>query len=195
MQKKHWKLKACKQTAKCIKRIYFILLIIITGQVAFNFAKAQSNTFPVPAGNTKQLFFLQRTPNTNTIVCELKYKDGIVDKADPIHVFWIRYQEKGQKEDLSFIQRKFAYGVKAKEIGTNKYELNFVSYKKYKMFLMLGADNEYHVYTSINQKQVILNRIYIEIKGGTFWSPKVEYVELTGIDPASRMVVKERLKI
>lgn len=194
MQKKRWRLKACKEINKSIKKIFFIVVIII-GQVAFNFASAQGTMFPVPEGNAKQLFFLQRTPNSNTIVCELNYKDGIVDKQTPIHVFWIRYQEKGQMENLSYLQRKFAYGVQAKEIGANKYELNFVSYKKYKMYLMLGADNEYHVYTSINQKQVILNRIYIEIKGGTFWSPNIEYVELTGVDPTSRSVVKERRKI
>ncbi len=194
MQKKHWRLKACKEIKMIRSRLFFITIIII-GQVVFNFAIAQVTTFPVPDGNAKQLFFLQRTPNTNTIVCELNYKNGFVDKEQPIHMFWIRYQEKGQMEDLSYIQRKFAYGVKAKEIGSNKYELNFVSYKKYKMYLMMGADNQYHVYTSINQKQVILNRIYIEVKGGTFWSPNVEYVELTGIDPASHSVVKERLKI
>lgn len=194
MPKKHWTLKACKQICMIRRRLFFFTIIII-GQLVFNFASAQVATFPVPEGNTKQLFFLQRTPNTNTIICELNYKNGVVDKEAPIHVFWIRYQEKGQMEDLSYIQKKFAYGVKSKEIGTNKYELNFVSYEKYKMYLMRGADNEYHVYTSINQKQVILNRIYIEIKGGTFWSPNVQYVELTGLDPASHSVVKERLKI
>jgi hypothetical protein len=177
-----------------IKQLFFTNVIIISS-VVFNFAAAQSNPFPVPVGNAKQLFFLQRTPNTNTIVCELNYKDGVIDKEDPIHVFWIMYQEKGQMEDLSYIQRKFAYGVKSEEIGVNKYELHFVSYKKYKMYLMLGADKQYHVYASINQKQAILNRIYIEIKGGTFWTPNVEYVEITGIDPATHSLVKERLKI
>ncbi|MCW3088449.1 MAG: CDP-alcohol phosphatidyltransferase, partial [Sediminibacterium sp.] len=29
------------------------------------------DTFPIPAGNPKQLFYLQRTNNTNTIICEL----------------------------------------------------------------------------------------------------------------------------
>ena len=57
----------------------------------------------------------------------------MVDKEDPIPVFWIRYKEERQKEDLNYIQIKFAYGVKSKEIGYNKYELNFVSCKKYKM--------------------------------------------------------------
>jgi hypothetical protein len=176
------------------KRLFFIVILFI-GELVFNFAVAQDKTFPIPVGNAKQLFFLQRTPNTNTIVCELNYKDGEVDKEDPIHVFWIRYQEKGQMEDLSYIQRKFAYGVKSKAIGENKYELNFVSYKKYKMYLMLAADNQYHVFTTINNKPAILTRIYVAIKGGSFWSPNVEYVEVTGVDPATHTAVSERLKI
>jgi len=190
----HKKQKANKIVNISEKRIFFATIMII-GQVVFNFAAAQTNDFPVPAGNEKQLFFLQRTPNTNTIICELNYKNGIVDKENPIHVFWIRYQEKGQKEDLSYIQNKFAYGVKSKEIGDNKYELNFVSYRKYKMYLMQAADKQFHVFATINKKPAILTRIYIEIKGGTFWSPNVEYVELSGIDPATRSLVKERLKI
>src|SRR5665647_3290323 len=125
MQKRHWRLRVNKQGRMSIKQLFFITVMIIV-QVVFN-AAAQDNTFPVPVGNAKQLFFLQRTPNTNTIVCELNYKDGIVDKEDPIHVFWIRYQEKGQIEDLNYIQRKFAYGVNSREIGVNKYELHFVS--------------------------------------------------------------------
>ena len=119
----------------------------------------------------------------------------MVDKEDPIPVFWIRYKEEGQKEDLNYIQRKFAYGVKSKEIGYNKYELNCVSCKKYKMYLMQAADKQFHVYSTINNKQSILTRIHIEIKGGSFWSPNVEYVKISGVDPATRSLVKERLKI
>ena len=176
------------------KKLFLITALFCTS-VVFNFAAAQDKIFPVPAGNGNQLFFLQRTPNTNTIVCELNYKDGVIDKEYPIHVFWIRFQEKGQKEGLSFIQRKFAYGINSKEIGENKFELNFVSYKKHKMYLMAATDNQYHVYTAINNKQAILTRIFIAMKGGSFWSPNIEYVELTGIDPGTSLPVKERIKI
>ena len=40
---------------------------------------AQEKGFPIPAGNSKQLFYLQRTPNKNTIVYELNYKNGDID--------------------------------------------------------------------------------------------------------------------
>jgi len=177
-----------------IKQFFFIKSVIFIC-VVFNFAFAQDKSYPVPVCNAKQLFFLQRTTNTNTIVCELNYKSGGVDKDDPIHVYWIKYQDKGQNEELNYIQRKFADGIDAKEIGLNKYELNFVSYKKYKMYLMVGADTQYHVYTTINKKLVLLIRIFLQIKGGSFWSPNIEYVELTGLDPVINLQVKERLEI
>ena len=156
---------------------------------------AQSANFPVPSGNSNQLFYLQRTPNTNTIVCELNLKNGKLDTETPIHVFWLRYGDKGQREELAYIQRKFAYGISNRKIAENQYELNFVSYKKYKMYLQLTADGKYHVYTLINKKMCILNKIYIEIKGGTFWVPHVEYVEISGMQPTANQPEIERLKI
>ena len=67
------------------KRIFFIIAILIT--VVFNFALAQTNKFPVPAGNANQLFYLQRTTNTNTIICELNMDKGLLDKDDPCTCF------------------------------------------------------------------------------------------------------------
>ena len=172
-----------------------ISLFIITVIILVLEGTAQVDNFPVPVPDSKQLFYLQRTSNTNTIVYELNLQNGNINNENPIKEYWIRYQEKGQREDLNYIQRKFAYGIKSKKIAENQYELSFVSYKKYKMILKLAADNKFYVYTNINQKPVILSRIFIKINGGSFWSPNVEYVEISGIDPSNRLVVKERLKI
>ncbi|MEO6549753.1 MAG: DUF4833 domain-containing protein [Ferruginibacter sp.] len=175
-----------------VKKISFILVIFCTIYLP---CISQDKIYPIPKGNTKQLFYLQRTPNTNTIVYELNYKDGIFDVENPVQSFWIRYQERGQREELSFVQRKFAYGLKSKKISENNYELSFVSYKKYKMFLKLGSDKKFYVYTNINKQQAILTSIFIKITGGSFWSPNIEYVEISGVEPASNSVVKERVKI
>jgi hypothetical protein len=172
-----------------IKILYVVVALFTTVNVI------GQDKFPTPVGNPNQLFFLQRNPNTNTIVCELNSKNGVVDIEDPIHVFWIRFGEDGKREELNFIQKKFAYGVKSTQIAKDKYELHFVSYKKYPMYLMKGANNKYNVYGTINQKQAVLNRIFVKINGGSFWSPNVEYVELKGIDPATGKEVMERRKV
>ena len=63
------------------------------------------------------------------------------------------------------------------------------------MYLMVGSDKQYHVYTTINKRQIILNKIFIQVKGGSFWSSNIEFVELTGLDTVTNLPVKERLII
>lgn len=154
------------------------------------------DTFPVPVGNPNQLFYLQRTSNTNTIVCELNLDSkGKPDEESPVHVFWIRYTEGGIRKELNYIQRVFAYGIKSQPEGNGSYRLHFVSYKKNTFLLMLSPrDNKYHVYATINQKQALLNRVFIKIDGGSFWSPNVIYMEMKGIDVATGKEVVERIK-
>lgn len=155
------------------------------------------DTFPIPPLNANSLFYLQRTPNINTIICELNEKDGRLDKDEPVHVLWIRYTEHKQRQELSFIQRHFAYGLKEKNIGNDVYELRFVSFKQLPLYLMKSpVDNRQHVFATITGRQAILNRIYVKIDpGGTFWSPNVEYLELKGVDTVSGKVLIQRIKV
>ncbi|HWK07257.1 MAG TPA: DUF4833 domain-containing protein [Puia sp.] len=155
------------------------------------------DTFPIPPHNRSSLFYLQRTPNTNTIICELNEKNGVPDEDDPVHVLWIRYTEQKQRQELSFLQRHFAYGIKFHSLGNDKYELHFISYKKLPMVLKRSAvDNQHHVYANIVGKEAILTRIYIKINpGGSFWSPNVEYIELKGTDPDNGKELMQRIKI
>lgn len=153
--------------------------------------------FPTPHGISNQLFYLQRDPNTNTIICELNAdKSGEVDKKEPIKVYWIRFGDKGGKEELSYIQRKFAYGIQSKAIGNDQYELRFVSHKKLPMYLLKSEDDrKYHVYVTVNKKRIQLDRIFVRIEGGSFWLPNVKYVELKGINTANKSQITERIKV
>ncbi|KEQ29646.1 hypothetical protein N180_19485 [Pedobacter antarcticus 4BY] len=179
---------------------FFIAIFLIGG--GFN-ASAQDTgnpsplNFPVPKGIENQLFYLQRDPNINTIICELNVgSDGDVIKDKPVSVYWIRYDEKKEKKDLNMIQRKFAYGIDSKEIGKDKYELRFVSHKKLPMYLQRSAtDKKFHVYVTVNQKKIQVERIFLRIEGGSFWLPNVKYVEIKGIDTTDSLPTIQRIKI
>ena len=114
----HWK--------KIFSTVFLVMFQLFTFVLL-----AQSANFPVPSGNSNQLFYLQRTPNTNTIVCELNLINGKLDTETPIHVFWLRYGDKGQREELAYIQRKFAYGISNRKIAENQYEQNSFSLHYY----------------------------------------------------------------
>lgn len=152
--------------------------------------------YPVPPKTANRMFYLQRTPNTNTIACDLNVKsDGTVDLDKPLTTYWLRYGDSpsGTKKELNFVQRHFAYGLEIKDHGNGKYEFWFVSYKKYHMYLIHTKDDKWRVYGKINDQLTVLNSIFIYIKGGSFWNPHVVYVELSGKDTATGSEEMERL--
>jgi len=156
------------------------------------------DTLPIPPHSDKLLFYVQRTTNHNTIMYEMNIeKDGNLNKEEPVHAYWIRYTEKGEKAELSYMQRKFAYGVQSKLVDEHKqaYALHFVSYAKKKIQLQRSPrDKRYHAYLQLEHKTIELSHIYVRIEGGSFWVPNVPYIDIYGRDVATGHQVKERIK-
>jgi len=164
-------------------------------------AKAQDPSplnFPVPKNISNQLFYLQRDPNTNTIICQLNVDhNGEVNNENPVNVFWMRYGDQGEKKELGYIQRKFAYGIQTKNLGKGQFELRFAARKNLPMYLnKSAADKKYHVFVTVNNKKVQIERIFLRIEGGSFWLPNVKYVEIKGLDANDpSKVLIERIKV
>lgn len=173
-----------------------LLLSFSTKESRADFAPLPDpESFPVPKGIPGLLFYIQRDPNTNTICYEINIdKNGQLESNNPVHAFWIRYPEGGVRKDLNYIQRKFAYGINVKAVGNERYELKSVAYSKLPLILKKDAKNNFRVYTDINKKECVLNRVFIRIDGGTFWSPNVIYIELKGVDTSTGKTITQRIK-
>lgn len=154
------------------------------------------DSFPTPKDVEHLLFYIQRDPNTNTICYTLNVdKSGRLDLGSPIHAFWIRYPEGGVRKDLNFIQRKFAYGINTKKLADGSYDVRSVAYSKLPLKLKKDAKGYYRVYANINDKESVLERIFIRIgDGGTFWKPDVKYIELKGVEVKTGKRILERFK-
>jgi hypothetical protein len=176
----------------------FILCMSVFAQPKKNTTapvKDPQDTFPVPAAYN-QLFYLQRTANTNTVIYEANINSkGQLDEKNPVRVYWIRYPEGGMKKDLSYIQRVFAYGIKTEMQSPDVFNTHVVSYKKAQLIVKRSLkDGKYHAYATINHKEALLHRIFLKIDGGAFWSPNVIYIELKGRDETTGEEVMERFK-
>lgn len=142
------------------------------------------------------LFYLQRDPNINTLIYAVNLKsNGEVNTSQPITSYWIRYAEKGQRKELGYIQRKFAYGVTSREISKNKYEFRFVSRKSMPFYLVKTKSGQYEVSVTVNGKTIIVRRIFIRIEGGSFWLPNVKYTLMIGEDERTRKPAAERIEV
>ncbi len=157
-----------------------------------------SKVYPIPPVNENSLFYIQRSKNTNAIVYEAnRMPDGKINTEDPVKIYWIRYSSDSTKEDLTLIQRKYAYGVNARSYNglKNSFVIQFVAYKKRNIFLLPSSNGKrYSAYININGKLAELKKIFISTSGGSFWFPTIDYVEITGKDPGSQLMLVERFK-
>lgn len=180
--------------------ILCIVMLLSSGSIAQSgpniIQPSFENSLPTPRGNNL-LFFLQRNPNANTVIYELNLKaDGLPDKANPIKSSWIRYAEDGSSKELSLVEQKFAYGIKCKALENDVYEIRLVAYKSMPLYLKKAeTDDRYRIYIKDEGKDLLLKRVFVRVNGGTFWYPKVEYIDLITTSSATGMELLKRINL
>jgi len=154
--------------------------------------------YPTPPQNENSLFYIQRSKNLNAIVYDANVRpDGTLDAKDPLKIYWIRYASDSTIEPLTYIQLKFAYGMKATPYPgkPGQYVLTFNSYEKKQIYLTKRPDGKHFgAYTMINGRYSELKKVFIQINGGTFWFPNVEYIDIVGDDLATQKPITEHFK-
>jgi len=143
-----------------------------------------SDGYPVPAMNDKLLFYFQRSYNKNTIIYELNtLPNGNINLDKPVTEHWIRYEEGGERKDLSFFQRK-AFGLQCEVVDKIKesFVLHFNCYKKRNIFLVKTA-NKYKTFITINGELSELNKLFIKCENNALGIPlTVKFVEISGLN-------------
>ncbi|MCF6364863.1 MAG: DUF4833 domain-containing protein [Bacteroidales bacterium] len=163
-------------------KIIISILIICFGLLTLQLPA--QNDYPIPEKNKELLFYIQRNHNKNTIIYDANFdRDGNLIDNKPINVYWVRYEEQGQKMELRAIEKKFAYGLEFKKIKSHKhyYQIELVAYDKRKLWLKQEAPYKAAVYMMINGKLALLERQYIFADNSGLW-PDVKYIELFGKD-------------
>ena len=161
-----------------------------------NVANAKIDRFPTPPNSPIRLFYIQRSSNANTVIYDANLlPNKTLNPRDPVYTYWIRYADKGQKEDLTTIQRTLAYGLYTNPIASepNTFEGYFLAYRKRKFVVKLDTKGNPIALFPINNKLQILKRVYVSVNETNFM-PSVYYIELFGKDPTTGKDVYERFK-
>lgn len=129
--------------------------------------------------NSHSLFKIGRSKDANEIFYEVKTTpSGTLDLKEPVKIYWKKYTDNSAIEPLTKIQQHFAYGLKFLEVTAEKAVFQFVSYSKRTLLLRKDNTGKYAVFTEVEGKIVELERVFIQIDGGTFWFPKISRVEV-----------------
>ncbi len=174
-----------------MQKIFVIVSALLMSTGTF----AQPKNYPVPPKTQNRLFYIQRNHNKNTVIYDAEFdKNGKLIKDDPVDVYWIRYQEHGQRMDLRLIEKKFAFGDKCKPLKSNPeyFLLKLAATDKKVLLLKQTASFKAAVYTKINGKISALNHLYIFADNSGVW-PDVKYIELFGKDVKTGQKTYEKL--
>ena len=140
-------------------RVVFLFLcsLLIQDTIAGDNAASKNplySRYPAPPQNDRSLFFVQRSKNTNAIVYETNVlPSGKINTDDPLKIYWMQYASDSSKEDLNYVQRRYAYGIQTTAVKGHpgQYMLNFVSYEKKKFFLIGDSEGKrYKAFMTIN---------------------------------------------
>lgn len=164
--------------------------LVILFLFLFSILVSAQEGYPVPPKSANRLFYIQHNENKNTFVYDAIFSDkGQLDKDNPVDIYRILYAENGEKKPLSSIQRKLAYGLYVDKIDKNVYHLTLVSYPSQKLVLKLDAKNNPIVQTTVNNKLMTLNRVFLKQKKGTAGiSVKLDYIMFYGKDKSGKSI-------
>ena len=150
-----------------------------------------------PLNNT--LFVIERSMNTNKVVYEANFlKYGKLNSEKPVNVYWRLYENNGEREELSYLEKIAAYGIEFEAIVKNKtsYYFHVNALKSRKIRLKLDENNKAFCIMTVSGKQAKLEKIYVKTTD-SFFTPGVEYIHIFATDlttgkPVSEKIYKEQ---
>jgi len=142
--------------------------------------------------DAQHLFFIERSKNKNIVQYDAHtMEDGNLARGTPMLVYWILGN--GEKEELTKIQRRFAYGIESqKSLGNNRYEIILSVFKKRRITVKKTGDG-YRAFVFIDGRESILERIYVEARETLIGLPQILYVDLFGRSGQEKFAVTERI--
>jgi hypothetical protein len=131
---------------------------------------------------TQPLFIIERSKNANVVHYDARLTaDGELDPNEPVIAYWVKLAKDGRREELSWIEKKKAYGFEIKPDPSVKgYKMTLVADPQRPIIVKKEVD-AFRAEGVIEGHPAVLEKMYIEASDG-LTGPKVEYIELYGKD-------------
>ena len=174
-------------------RRHLALLLFVAATLAAAAGPGTRRTYPVPPQSPTLVFYLQRSMNANTIVYEAAVRpDGSIDGRAPISAYWLRFSNAGERRELSWVERHFAFGPIAEPDRASKgvWTVRVAGYDRRTARLMLDRNGRPALIGEVSGRTAKLVSAYLHLdEDGSV--PKVTSVELFGVDVADGSALHE----
>lgn len=140
--------------------------------------------------NTATLFHIKRSRDADEVVLEANLDaSGSLSKNQPVSVFWMRPTQDRRRAPLTWLQQRLAYGVEYSYVSEKMVVFNFVAYKRQSLILTRDASGYFRVFAELDGKRVMIDHIYVQFDGGTYFTPKISHVNIYGKEAGTNDLV------
>ena len=142
----------------------------------------------------QSLFKIERNKNANIVQYDIvTTEDGRFRKKKPVVAYWVRLAKDGEIRELSWVQKRFAYGFKTKvDKAAESIELDMVADIGRPIFVERAGD-AYRAWMQISGEDCFLEKMFIH-SSGSGMSTKVNYIEMFGEEKDSLDACYEKLE-
>jgi hypothetical protein len=153
---------------------------------------ASWSAFAISWNKSDPLFVIERSKNKNYIQYHARLtKDNDLPSSNPVAAYWVL--ENGGREELTPIERKYAYGVvRQVKLDKDKFKFILAAFKGWEI-IVERINDTFKAVVFINGKESILQKIYIKSEETKTGLPKVLYIELMGRTKEAGLPIKERI--
>ena len=124
----------------------------------------------------ERLFVFERSTNKNYICYDVNIKDGKLNTKEPVHAYWIRAEEGGEKKELSYLQFNFAFGYKVDSKKADEVTIHLTPYKNLPIRITKRGGKWIALVTMEGQEMVV-SKFFAQMKGESL---TCLYVDVTG---------------
>lgn len=148
---------------------------------------------PARASGSEKLFVIERSQNANYVEYDMQTAaGGATDPKEPVVAYWIMGAEKGQREALSWAEKKaFGFTVKPLAATSPGFELALKASKGRTIGLYPSA-GKWRAVMFIANKSAFLTKMFVQVhEGGLI--PSVDYIDVFGVDVSTGAPLRERI--
>ena len=128
------------------------------------------------------LFHIERSKNANIVQYDAQIaEDGKLFRKEPVVGYWIRLNEQGQKQELNWLQRTFAYGFETDLDKSREMAVINMKADVGQVIRVVRDGDKFRATITIDGAQSYFEKMYIDSKRKGL-SVDVFYVELFGED-------------
>jgi len=174
-----------------MRYLLFTFLLFYSFQVSSYFFNHNFTERGIDTSN-QRLFIIERNMNKNIVCYDAKVtKSGKLNIEDPIDAYWIDYASDGKRSELSYIQRKMAYGFELEKINNEKIYLILKAFDKRKILVCVDSKGITKAMIKINGLDAVLNKVFVSAKPKMYTT--VNYIELYGTETKTGKLISEKI--